>query len=218
IHTAPDWIVAALEGDASQLHGHLVAFHWEGWGWSAGRIGGTTSPDSNCSVLYMDKWREDHALLLADYGVCDKYGSWVLLEAERPASPILGFSNGKYRKQRGSSGVWMRAEDLPHHSGSELAAAREKVAAAKAEASQAAAEEEISSGGHEVGDKVYVKALGPDGEMGWYQAVVLAIRARFPPIKVLFIKNLDGATDPLLLPSPMNAHVPTTYVRSVAPA
>ena len=218
IHVAPDWLVAALEGDASQLHSRLVAFHWEGWGWSAGRVGGTTSPDSNCSVLYAGKWRENHALLIADYGAGDKYGSWVLLAAVRPPSPILGFSNGKYRKQRGSSGVWMRAEDLPHHSGSELAAARQKVAAAKMETSQAAAEAELEDGGFDVGDRVFAQGHAPEGETAWFQAIILAKRNRFPPLKIRYVKTLDGNSNPLSLPMPTHAYVVAAIVRSNAPA
>ena len=74
-------------------------------------------------------------------------------------------------------------------------------------------------GQFEVGDKVFVQAMGPDGESGWYQAVVLGIRKRFPPLKVMYIKTHPGReTGPLVLPSPVTAHVPATAVRKDAPA
>eukprot|EP00966_Prymnesium_polylepis_P253839 5867102-Prymnesium_polylepis.1 len=126
---------------------------------------------------------------------------------------------GKYQKRRGGADVWLRADELIHHSGTELAAARDSAKAAAVEASQVAVEEELTDGGHEVGDKVFVHALGPDGETAWYQAVVLGIRKRFPPLKVMYIKTHPGGeTGPLVLPSPVTAHVPATAVRKDAPA
>ena len=34
------------------------------------------------------------------------------------------------------------------------------------------------------GDKVFAKGFGPEGEAAWFEAVVLAVRKRFPPINV----------------------------------
>ena len=118
----PSWLADALEGDVARLHGQRIAFHWEGWGWCPARLGETDAADSNVSALYEGRWREDHALFLKDYGTGDA-GSWVLLAPARPASPILGYAAGRYKKRRGGD-VWLRADQLVHHSGAELAAAR----------------------------------------------------------------------------------------------
>eukprot|EP00966_Prymnesium_polylepis_P149795 3460374-Prymnesium_polylepis.1 len=130
--------------DPALLHGKLLAFHWESWGWHAGRIGGTSANDANVSVLYEQRWREDHSLFAADYGT-GGIGSWTLLEPVRAASPLLDFANGRYKVKRGSQDKWLRGDERVHHSGDELAATRAKTAAAAAAASQAAAEEELDT-------------------------------------------------------------------------
>ena len=82
----------------------------------------TDAADSNVSALYEGRWREHHALLASAYGTGDA-GAWVLLAPARPPSPLLGFAGGRYKKRRGAE-VWLRADQLVHHSGAELAAAR----------------------------------------------------------------------------------------------
>ena len=99
------------------------AFHWEDFGWHVARLGATTAADANVSGLYDGRWREHHALFLADYGMRGP-GSWILLSPARPASPLLDYAAGKYKKQRGGD-VWLRADQLLHHTGAELEAARD---------------------------------------------------------------------------------------------
>jgi hypothetical protein len=113
-----------VNGNASQLHGELIAFHWEDYGWAIGRLGATNQPDSNVSALYEGRWREQHTLFPDHYGTGDA-GSWVLLAPRRAASPILAYNRGRYKKRRGAADVWLRADQLIHHTGAELAAARE---------------------------------------------------------------------------------------------
>ena len=150
-----------------------------GWGWHAGRIGNTTADDSNVSVLYSGNWREDHALLESDYGA-GGVGSWVLLSPNRPASPLLDYESGRYKVNRGGD-KWLRAEELVHHSGKELAAAREAKKMEAVEASQAACDAELDTGGFDVGRRVFAKGHGGDGGMGWFVAKVIGHRERFPP-------------------------------------
>ena len=166
--------------EPSHLHGKLMAFHWQEWGWCVGRIGPTSAGDSNVSALYINGWREDHALFESDYGLFGD-GSWVLLEAQRPASPLLDYDRNKYKVMRDGVAVWLRSDQLVHHSGSELAACRDKKAQAAADASQAAVDEELSTGGFAVGSRVYAQGRGGDGEMAWFVSRVVAHRERFPP-------------------------------------
>ena len=105
------------------MYGELIAFHWEDFGWHVARLGATTAADANVSGLYDGRWREHHALFLADYGMRGP-GSWILLSPARPASPLLDYAAGKYKKQRGGD-VWLRADQLLHHTGAELEAARD---------------------------------------------------------------------------------------------
>jgi hypothetical protein len=178
--TAPPALADMLD-NPTQLHGKLLAFHWEDWGWHAGRIGGTCANDANVSVLYEGRWREDHSLFASDYGTGD-IGSWTLLEPVRAASPILDFANGRYKVKRGEHDKWLRADELVHHSGDDLAAARTKTAAAAAAASQAAVDEELDTGEYAIGRRVFAKALGPDGEHAWFVAQVVGHREeRYPP-------------------------------------
>ena len=184
---APTWLADALEKDPSRLHGSLMAFHWEGWGWHAARIGDTSAKGCNFSALYLDKWREDHALFASDYGTgCA--GEWVLLEGTPP--PILDFHAGKYRVKRGSGDVWLRAEELIEYSGSDLAAAREAKKAAATEASQQAVDAELDTGGFAIGRRVFAKGLGGDGEVAWFIAQVIGHRPlKYPPCVLRHIRT-----------------------------
>jgi hypothetical protein len=155
-----------------------MAFHWEGWGWHAARIGDTSAKACNFSALYLDRWREDHSLFASDYGTGGA-GSWVLLEGTPP--PILDFHAGKYMVKRGGD-VWLRAEELIEYSGSDLAAAREAKKAAATEASQAAVDAELDTGGFAIGRRVFAKGLGGDGGVAWFVAQVIGHRPlKYPP-------------------------------------
>eukprot|EP00966_Prymnesium_polylepis_P129344 2991488-Prymnesium_polylepis.1 len=159
VKDAPSWLEAALapgSDTAKDLHGQLIVYRWQDYGFCVARLGTTSDETANFSGL-----REDHTLTISSYNT-GEYGGWCLLESTRPATPLLDYKNGKYLK----SNQWHRntADALLHHTGDELAAARDQAAAAKIEASQAACEEELADDGHEVGDKVYVRAIGPEGE------------------------------------------------------
>jgi hypothetical protein len=196
----------------------LVAFNWEEWGWAVGRLGKSSVDDGNVSVLYENQWREEHALLPEMYGTCDIKASWVLLQASRPQSPILGFANGKYMKKRHGSDVLLRADQLIHHTSAELEQAREASKKAKVQVSNAAVEKELDTDGHAVGDRAYAKGHAPGCETAWFEAVVLATRKRYPPIKVMYIKSYpDGDTDALALPQPTTSFVAATHVQADAP-
>ena len=195
----------------------LIAFNWEEWGWAIGRLDSSTRVDAY-SALYENKWKEDHTLLTSSYGVGSEKGSWVLLQPTRPGSPILDYSNGKYVKMRNGKQVSFRPDELIHHSGTELKAAREIAKEKVVAATHDAVEQELSTDGFEVGDKVFVQAIGPDGSESAFQAVILAIRKKYPPIKVMYIKTYPGGeSDPLLLPSPTTAHVPVIKISANAP-
>ena len=191
----------------------LLAFHCEGWGWAAGRIGGTCANDANVSVLYEGRWREDHSLFSSDYSSTGGTGSWTLLEPARAASPLLDFANGRYKVTRGSNDKWLRADELVHHSGGELAAARAKTAAAAAATSAAVAADELDTGEYAVGRRVFAKGLGPDGDVAWFVASVVGHRERFPPLQIAYLATHPGGeTSALHLPVPRMAFVPATHV------
>lgn len=120
----PKWLADALDGDAARLDGELMAFNWEKYGWCVSRLNKARAADSNVLGLYELQHREDHALFLKDYGPSERRGSWVLLEPVWPPSPILDYVAGQYKKRRGDDYVWLRADQLVHHSGKELAIAR----------------------------------------------------------------------------------------------
>lgn len=126
--------------------------------------------------MYLNSWREDHSLLPETYGVAGGYGSWCLLQTTRPATPIEGYNNGKYLK----NGAWMRgtSDDLLHHSGEELAQARDAAKEAALEASCQEVAEELSTEGYDVGDRVYAEGRCPGGSTAWYVAIVTGKRKR----------------------------------------
>ena len=239
----PSWLAGALEEDVSRLHGELMAFHWEDWGWHCCRLSETSAPDLNVTGLYEGQWREGHALRASDYGV-GGVGSWVLLEPHRPASPLLDFANGKYKVTRDGAEVWLRGNELIHHSGAELRAAREAKKREAALASQQAAEMELDTGDHSIGSRVFARGQGGDGEQGWFVAQVVGHRERYPPyastpfsriplapfshrcsmhlrIHRIQIKYLathpDGETSTLALPIPRTCFVPATHVTTEDP-
>ena len=74
-------------------------------------------------------------------------------------------------------------------------------------------DKELDSGDFSVGDQVQAKghAIGTET---WFLAEVTSIRRhRFPPVGVTFTASLTGNTNPLLLPSPLTAHLPLTHLR-----
>ena len=197
----PTWLADALENDSSRLHGSLMAFHWEGWGWHAARIGDTSAMGCNYSALYMDKWREDHTLFVSDYGT-GGVGNWVLLEGTPPL--IMDFKAGKYMVKIDEADVWFRAENLIEYSGESLAAAREVKKAAAVEASQQAVEAELDTGGHAINARVFAKGLAPDGEVAWFIAQVIGHRPlKYPPcVRDLQTQTTVEPTMGLLIPGP----------------
>ena len=214
------WLATALTDDTCRLIGSHVIFNWEQWGWAAGKISAvSTKTDSNVAVTYQYKgnWVEHQSLLITAYGDDDGHGSWMLLEATRPASPLLEYKGGSYLVQRSTGNVWLRASDLLHHPDKDLATARANAAAAKRRQSQAAAELEIDAQDLAVGDTVFAKGLAPTGILEFFTAQVLAIRERFPPVQILYSATLSGATGSLLLPVPAVAFVPVTHIQREAP-
>ena len=158
----------------------------------------------------MNGWREDHTLTLEAYGTGAAHGSWCLLEPTRAASPILDYHAGKYRV----GDAWLRAsaDALLHHTGSELASARETAKAQAAELEAREVARELDTGAIDVGDKVQAKGLAPDGDVKWFEAVVVGKRTRLPPLKVMYLRAIDGSVG---VPSPSNAHVPFTHVKAL---
>eukprot|EP00966_Prymnesium_polylepis_P336318 7391522-Prymnesium_polylepis.1 len=219
----PDWLGAALEPDspsAKALHGALICYRWESWGWCVARLGQTADRRCNFSAVYSNEWREDHTLTPESYSSTGAHGSWALLQPTRAASPIVGYSGGKYKKVVNGAPAWLRAsaDGLLHHTREELEQARLDAAAAAAQEREAAVDNELDASAFEVGDKVWAQGRAPgSGEMEFYEAVVLGKRKRFPPIKVLFVKTADGQTDPLCLPTPQTCHVAAAHVRTARP-
>eukprot|EP00966_Prymnesium_polylepis_P118274 2734610-Prymnesium_polylepis.1 len=217
VQSAPAWLDKALSEDTTPLLGSHIIYNWEEWGWAPGKLSGTTKSDCNFAVTYEGDWVEHQSLLLSAYGQGGGHGSWMLLEATRSASPIIEYKSGKYLVQRSTGNVWLRASDLLHHPDKDLATARTNAAAAKRRQSNAAAEHEIDTSGFAVGDNVYAQGLAPTGETAFFAADILAIRERFPPLQVKYTATLSGDEDPLLLPIPSTAFVPTTHVKSERP-
>jgi hypothetical protein len=216
VQSAPAWLDKALTEDTKPLLGSHVNFNWEEYGWAPGKLSGTTKSDCNFAVTYEGDWVEHQSLLLSAYGKGGN-GSWMLLEATRPASPILEYKSGKYLVQRSTGNVWLRANGLLHHPDPALATARTNAAAAKRRQSHATAENEVDTTGFAVGDNVYAQGLAPTGETAFFAANILAIRERFPPIRVKYTATLSGDEDPLLLPIPSTAFVPATHVQRERP-
>ena len=114
--------------------------------------------------------------------------------------------------------VWLTADQLLHHSGSELKEARLAAKAAAVAMSQEAVEMELDPGVYSVGDRVFGKASA-GGLVAWFACEVTSIRThRYPPIGIKWRATADGKTDSLLLPSPLTAFVPASHLRTAAPA
>jgi hypothetical protein len=185
VRTPPEWLGDALQPNsatAAQLHGALMVYRWEEYGWAPARLGPTADATSNFGALYVDEWRQDHTLQLNTYGGT-AYGSWFLLRATRACSPIHDYSRGLYQKLDGGKDVWRRGSSVLHHTADELKQARDAAAARAAEEEDAKAEQELDTTGISLGDKLLAKGLAPHGEVVFYEAVVLALRKRFPPLK-----------------------------------
>ena len=128
----------------------------------------------------------------------------------RRVSPIHGYDRGRYKKYVGSTPVWVRGSSVLHHTADELRIARDAAAERAAEQEDEAAEDELDTTGIHLGDKLMAKGLAPHGETVWYEAVVLALRKRFPPIKVMYLKAEDGESG---LPTPQTTFVQNAHVR-----
>ena len=63
------------------------------------------------------------------------------------------------------------------------------------------------------GDIIEARGLDPCGGRQWFQARVMALRARFPPIYVKYTATLDGVTVRLALPQPVTAALHADDVR-----
>ena len=88
VRAPPEWLGDALQANsptAARLHGALIVFRWEQFGWAPARLGPTADATSNYGALYADEWRQDHTLELETYGGAG-YGAWWLLRATRAAS------------------------------------------------------------------------------------------------------------------------------------
>ena len=223
VEAAPDWVGASLEPNsrtARDLHGSLFVFNWEDYGWSVGRICPTSIHSCNFGGLYAAGWRQDHTLTMGAYSSTGGHGSWSLLQPTHDASPILGYEGGKYEKRVGGESVWMRAsaDGMLHHTGEELKRARDSVKRAAEERREELVEEELDASAVGVGDKVFAQGRAPgSGEMEWFEAVVLGKRSWYPPLKVHFLKTMEGSTEALSLPTPQSCHVASSHVRKDRP-
>ena len=218
----PEWLPSALDVGSitsKALHGELICFRWETYGWCVGRLGQTSDKASNFSALYLDGWRESQTLTVDAYSPSGEYGSWCLLESTLPASPIVDYKDGKYKTRSGDAESWHRfdSDALLHHSKDELQQARASVKEIAIEVRNRDIAKELSDGGFDIGDKVFVQGLAPSGETKFFEAIILGKRKQFPPLKVLYIKTVDGSLDPLQLPVPRSVHVPASCVQKDAP-
>ena len=80
-----------------------------------------------------------------------------------------------------------------------------------------AAGQELATGDHAIGSHVFVTGVAATGK-GWFEAEILAHRARYPPIQVKYVADLQGETSTLMLPSPLVAFVPLAQLRSDKPS
>ena len=80
-----------------------------------------------------------------------------------------------------------------------------------------AAGQELAIGDHTVGSTVYVKGKAGGAE-GWFQAEILSLRTRYPPIQVKYVADLHGKTLALALPAPLVAAVALSQIRSDKPS
>ena len=80
-----------------------------------------------------------------------------------------------------------------------------------------AAGQELATGDHAIGSHVFVKGVAATGK-GWFEAEVLAHRARYPPIQIKYVADLQGGTSALVLPSPLVAFVSLAQLRGDKPS
>ncbi len=66
-----------------------------------------------------------------------------------------------------------------------------------------------------VGDACF--AMGTAVELKWFQAKLIGVRARSPPLRVEYMATLDGQTNELLLPSPRKDYVNMDQIRCDKP-
>jgi hypothetical protein len=205
VEDPPEWLQAALEeGNSKNLIGRHVAYHWEDYGFACGKLGSTTSRDSNFFVMYEGSWKENQTLESSTYGR-GGYGSWVLLDGEVACiPPLVGYAKGKYLVRHADGDAWMRGPDLLFHTNAQMEAARAAAQVSKQAATHAAVEREL-------------QAAAAGGE-AFFRARVAAIRSRFPPIKVKYISTLAGETDAIKLPAPIAAFVPADRITTTQPA
>ena len=83
-------------------------------------------------------------------------------------------------------------------------------------ATQAAVEAELRAP-FDVGDRVYCKAWAAGSEQA-FNAEVVSVRQRFPPIQVKFLSTLAGESDPIKLPAPQLAFVSADKISTEPPA
>ena len=116
----------------------------------------------------------------------------------------------KLRPKRDGRRAPQRLE-LDHGPASRFKAPR----SAAVEASIVPLDDEFSTGGNGVGDKVQAMGAAPTGEQVWFQAVVVGIQKppAWPPITVKYVATLEGNTTNLVLPQPRTAHLRADQVR-----
>jgi len=67
----------------------------------------------------------------------------------------------------------------------------------------------------QIGDACF--AMGTAVEPKWFQARLIGVRARSPPLRVEYVATLDGQTNELLLPSPRKDYVNMDQIRRDKP-
>lgn len=67
----------------------------------------------------------------------------------------------------------------------------------------------------QVGDACF--AMGTTVELKWFQAKLIGVRARSPPLRIEYVATLDGQTNELLLPSPRKDYVNMDQIRRDKP-
>ena len=167
-------------------------------GWSRAEDGFDTvqGAASNATVLLSTRDASEH-------------NDEMVAQAVAAEMPLSCASPRKLRPKR--DGRAPQRLELDHGPASRFKAPR----SAAVEASIVPLDDEFSTGGNEVGDKVQAMGAAPTGEQVWFQAVVVGIQKppAWPPITVKYVATLEGNTTNLVLPQPRTAHLRADQVR-----